>query len=103
MPVMCASVSWFANEDTIRAPNKTVSSPINKGIFGVLDVAIANTMLECLGGQRIGVIVIGQPSVELGINMPDRFACIVVNSLLRVATEDGRVGIAWFAVQWLQL
>ena len=96
-----ASVGWFAYEDTIRAPNKTVGSPVNEGVFGTLDMALANAMLECLSNRRIGVIVSGQPGVELSVNMPNRFARVVAKSLLRVAEEDRRVGVAWFAAQRL--
>ena len=99
--VHLASISWFASEDTIRTPNKAVSSPVNKGIFGALDMSLANAMLECRGRQSIDVAVRGQPSVEFGVDTPDRFACVVAKSLLGVTEEDGRVSIAQFAAQRL--
>ena len=47
------------------------------------------------------VAVSGQPGVEFGVDAPDRFARVVVKSLLGVAKKDGRVRIAQFAAQRL--
>ena len=99
--VRLAPVSWFAKKDTIRTPNEAISSLINKGIFGPLDMSLADATLECRCGRSINVAVSGQPSVEFGVDTPNGFARIVAKSLLRVTKKDGRVSIAQFAAQWL--
>ena len=97
--VHLASASWIANEDTIRAPDEAVSSPVNEGVFGRPKIALADTMLECLGNRSVNIIVTWQPGVKLSVDMPHRFAHVIAKSLLMIAKKDGGVGITKLAAQ----